>query len=155
MKFIDGKQLHRSLQKSQGVLVKCFPEATTSHMKHHVIPCMERQPDQVILHVGCNDIRSMDALNTIAGRIVELASDMQKEKTRITVSALIPRNDSNELDEKAKAVNAELNQMCSQRNIDIIEHLNVNRNIHVNGNVHLSRTGTSAFAGNISRYLKN
>ena len=155
VKFVDGKQLHRSLQKSQSVLVKCFPGATTSHMKHHVIPCMERQPDQVILHVGCNDIRSKDAPNTIAGRIVDLASDMQKEKTKVTVSALIPRNDSNELDEKTKAVNAELKQMCSQRNIDIIEHLNLNRNIHVNGNVHLSRTGTSAFAGNISRYLKN
>ena len=80
-------------------------------------------------------IRSKDAPNTIAGRIVELASDMQKEETKVSVSSLIPRNDSNELDEKTKAVNAELKQMCSRRNVDIIEHLNLNRNIHVNGNV--------------------
>ena len=102
-----------------------------------------------------NYIRSKDARNTIAGRIVEVASDMQKKKTKVTVSALIPRNYSNELDEKTKAVSAELKQICLQRNIDIVEHLNLNRNIHVNGIVHLSRTGTSAFAGNISRYLKN
>ena len=108
----------------------------------------------MILHVSCNDVRSKDAPNTIEGRIVEIASDMQKEKTKVTVSALIPRKDSNELDEKTTAVNAELKQMCSQRNNDIIEHLNLNQNIHIDGSVHFSRTLTSAFAGNISRYLR-
>ena len=44
VKFIDGKQLHRSLQK-KSKLVKSFRGATTSHMKHHVILCMERQSD--------------------------------------------------------------------------------------------------------------
>ena len=62
--------------------------------------------------------------------ILELASDIQKGKTKVAVSTLIPRNDSNELNEKRKAV--KLKQMCSQRNIDIIEHLNLDRNIHVN-----------------------
>ena len=155
VKFVDGKQMHRSLQRSQNVLVKSFPGATTSHMKHHVVPCMERQPDHVILHTGCNDIRSKDAPSAIASRIVELADEIQREKRKVTVSTLIPRNDSNELNEKTEAVNAELKQMCSQRNIDIIEHSNLDRKIHVNGNVHLSRAGTSAFAGNITRYLKN
>ena len=41
VKFVDGKQMHWSLQRSQNVLVKSFPGATTSHMKHHVVPCME------------------------------------------------------------------------------------------------------------------
>ena len=153
--FVDGKQMHRSLQRSQNVLVKSFPGATTSHMKHHIVPCMERKPDHVVLHVGCNDIRSKDAPSAIASRIVELASDVQRENTTVTVSTLIPRNDSNELNEKTEAVNSELKQMCSQRKISIIEHSNLDRNIHVNRNVHLSRAGTSAFAGNITRYLKN
>ena len=103
---------------------------------------MERKPDHVVLHVGCNDVRSKDAPSVIASRIVELASDVQKENTTVTVSTLIPRNDSNELIEKTEAVNVELRQMCSQRKIDIIEHSNLDRNIHVNRNVHLSRAGT-------------
>ncbi len=155
VKFVDGKQIHKSLQRSQNVFVKSFPGATTSHMRHHVVPCMERQPDHVILHTGCNDMRSKDAPNAIATRIVELANEIQKEKRKVTVSTLIPRNDSNELNEKTEAVNAELKQMCSQRGFNIIEHSNLDRQIHVNGNVHLSRAGTSAFAGNIIRYLKN
>ena len=155
VKFLDGKQMHRSLQRSQNVLVKSFPGATTSHMKNHIVPCMERKPDHVVLHVGCNDVRSKDDPSAIASRIVELASDVQKENTTVTVSTLIPRNDSNELNEKTEAVNAELKQMCSQRKIDIMEHSNLDRNIHVNRNVHLSRAGTNAFVGNITRYLKN
>ena len=63
-------------------------------------------------------------------------------------------NDPNELIEKSKAVNAVSKQMCSQLNIDIIEHLNLERNIHVNHNVHLGRAEMSGFAGNITRYLQ-
>ena len=155
VKFVDGKQMHRSLQRSQNVSEKSFRGATTSHMKHRVVPCKERQPAHVILHKGCNDIRSKDAPNVIANRIVELADTIQKEEREVTVSTLIPRNDSNELNEKTEAVNAELKEMCSQHDIDIIGHSNLDRKIHVNGNVHLSRAGTSAFAGNITRYLKN
>ena len=38
VKFVDGKQMHRSLQRSQNVLMKSFPGATTSHMTHHIVP---------------------------------------------------------------------------------------------------------------------
>ncbi len=155
VKFVDGKEMHRSLQRSQNVLVKSFPGATTSHMKHHIVPCMERKPDHVVLHIGCNDIRSKDTPSAIASRIVELANGVQNENTTVTISALVPRNDSNKLNEKTDAVNAELKKICSERNINILEHSNLDRNIHVNHNVHLSRAGTSAFAGNITRYLKN
>ena len=116
---------------------------------------MDRQPDHVILHTGCNDIRSKDAPSVIVSRIVALADKMQKEKRKVTVSTLIPRNDSNELNEKTEAVNAELKEMCSQRDIDIIEHSKLEQKIHVSGSVHLCRAETSAFAGNITRYLKN
>ncbi len=120
VKFVDGKQMHRSLQRSQNVLVKSFPGATTSHMKHHIVPCMERKPDHVVLHIGCNDIRSKDTPSAIASRIVELANGVQNENTTVTISALVLRNDSNELNEKT-AVNAELKKICSERNINNLE----------------------------------
>ena len=61
VKFVDGEKMHRSLQNIQSILVNSLPGITTSHIKHHVFPCMEKELDHMILHVGCNDIRLKDA----------------------------------------------------------------------------------------------
>ena len=61
----------------------------------------------------------------------------------VTFSTFIPRNDSNELNEKTGAVNRTFKQICSQRKIKIIEHS------------HLKRVEMNALSCNTTLYLKN
>lgn len=41
------------------VVVKPFPGATIRDMKSHIVPTIERSPDQICLHVGTNDLTDL------------------------------------------------------------------------------------------------
>ena len=57
------------------VVVKPFPGATIHDMKSHIIPTIEKSPDQICLHVGMNDLRSKGP-NMVADAIVDLAREI-------------------------------------------------------------------------------
>ena len=53
--WLDCKNLQaRKLGKAVGhwVVVKLFPRATIHDMKSHIIPTIEKSPDQICLHIG-------------------------------------------------------------------------------------------------------
>lgn len=82
-----GKQVgHR-------VVVKSFAGATTSDMSHYVKPTIAKNPDEILLHVGTNDVDKLQP-QVIAENIVDLAHFITNESvSRVVVSELITRAD--------------------------------------------------------------
>ena len=56
IKMIKPPKLSRSI--GEKVNIKTFPGATINDMNHYIQPTMKKQPKQVILHVGTNDMHS-------------------------------------------------------------------------------------------------
>jgi len=84
------------------VVVKPFPGANIHDMKSHIIPTIERSPNQICLHVGTNDLRSSPP-NDVADAIVDLAREIEGAcEAEIIVSELTTRNDA--YGDAAKAV---------------------------------------------------
>ena len=72
------------------------------------------------------------------------------------MSSLIPRGDSDELNEKAMNVNEELKYLCKAKKIDIIDHVSIDGEKHLNNSkIHLNRLGRIAFAKDFLNYLKH
>ena len=155
-KHVEGKKLKQSLKHEQYVHVKCFPGAKTSHMTHYIKPHLEQNPDMVILHTGCNDINSDKTPTQIAVEICNLAAKAKTKDRGVAVSSLIPRGDSDELNEKTTNVNEELKYLCKAKKIDFIDHVSIEREKHINNSkIHLNRFGTIAFAKDFLNYLKH
>ena len=65
--IIAGDSILKHLQshkmsKNSRVKVSSFPECTTLDMKDHIKPLLRRNPDEVIIHVGTNSLRSCETL---------------------------------------------------------------------------------------------
>ena len=56
-RYIRGKKLAERVG-NQKVFVKTYGGAKIGDIKYHAIPPMEYQPNQVILHVGTNEVRT-------------------------------------------------------------------------------------------------
>ena len=77
--------------------MKTFCDSTINNLEHYSKPPFERNPDLVILHIGTNDIKSNKSPSEMASNIHELAKQMKQRERKVVISALIPRNDSEEL----------------------------------------------------------
>ena len=68
---------------SKKVVVKSFPGATTEDMEHFFKPILRKKPDNVVLHVGTNDINSQVPRLTAEG-IVNLALQIEGNAPEIS-----------------------------------------------------------------------
>ena len=94
--------------------VKAFPGATVEDMSDYIMPSLRRKPEEVILHVGTNNLKSSEPLE-IAEGIVNLRLKIQNHSPdcKITLSSLISRSDQT-LNGKIKDVNKIVNQFAKQ-----------------------------------------
>ena len=46
-------------------------------MRSHVVPTVDKSPDQICLHVGTNDLKS-STLSDVADAIIDLAREVEK-----------------------------------------------------------------------------
>ena len=72
-------------------------------MTHHIKPCLAKHPDQIVLHVGTNNIRDKQPKEIVDG-IMKIQDIIKKEspETVMAVSELIHRNDKVEYSQKGK-----------------------------------------------------
>jgi lysophospholipase L1-like esterase len=49
------------------VRTETYSGANIAAMKYHIKPCLESQPDKIILHVGTNDIGNKEATEIAEG----------------------------------------------------------------------------------------
>ena len=155
VKYLNAKRLKRSMPTgNQNIHVETYRGSTTEAMTHHIKPCLAKQPDQIVLHVGTNDIRDKQPKEIVDG-IMKIQDIIKKEspETVVAVSELIHRNDKVEYSQKVKKVNTLLAKACRQYSCDYIEHTNI-QDKHLNPyGLHLNKFGTSVMAKNFVNYF--
>ena len=150
LKNILGWKLGK--QVGHRVVVKSFAGATTSDMSHYVKPTIAKNPDEILLHVGTNDVGKLQP-QVIAENIVDLARFITNESaSRVVVSELITRADDSSK-EAVKEVNRRLRQFCGQRGYSIIRHDNITTAELNRGGLHLNEAGTNTMYNNFANYL--
>jgi lysophospholipase L1-like esterase len=135
-------------------IVKPFPGATISDMEDFVKPLSRRSSDKMILHVGTNDLRSCTP-RVIADSIVNLVTQVKEDSpnTTIGISAILVRNDNNDLAFKALQANITLKEYCLRNEIPFLNNSNINvKHLNYKG-LHLNKEGTSVLQQNLLGFV--
>ena len=109
--------------REEKVVVKHCSRSTTEDMKTYIQLPLKRDPDQVIIHVGTNDLRSRQDPKTIAKNITDIAKSSKTNKNEILVSSIVPRWDN--LNGKGYQVNC---KNCVENNFAYMNHDNISHN---------------------------
>lgn len=102
-------------------------------MKDHTKPFLRRKPDELIIHVGTNTLRSCNTPCSCLEEVIDLATYtmVSSESTaKIAISRLVNRSDDEALGRKIADVNKVLEQFCNQYNWGFIDHTNISANSH-------------------------
>ena len=153
---VNGFLMTRNLNHKCLVKVRYFPGAKVRCLHDYVKPTMrDFNPNQIILHVGINDLNSEKTSSQIANAIIDLHNSLKADNNDITISLIAPRGDN--LNSKANEVNNWLVTMFSQRYIRLINHSDdIQLERHLNDSkVHLNQYGTIAFAKKITKFLSD
>ena len=62
-------------------------------MKHYVKPRQEKQPAQIIIHVGTNDLPGNKNADEITNEIVKFANSIKTSANNVAVSSIVSRKD--------------------------------------------------------------
>ena len=147
---IQGWQLGKEV--GHQVVVKSFVGATTSNMSHYVKPTLDKEPDQIILHAGTNDIGKLSP-NEIADNIVNLAREIESSTdAQVIISELVTRSElsaSGDVD----AVNKRLRKFCNQRQWHFLRHDDIHSTDLNRGGLHLGETGIAKMYNNFANKL--
>ena len=109
-KNVQGIKLAKTV--GHRVVVKPFPGATVRDMRSHIVPTIDKSPDQICLHVGTNDLKS-STQSDVADATIDLAREVENaSESEIIISELTARND--DYCDAVKAVNKRLKQFCNQ-----------------------------------------
>ena len=154
--FIAGDSMVHDLKgwlmsRDKAVKVHSFPGASCDDIENFLIPLINRTPDQILLHVGTNDLRS-GAPEEVAHRISNLTGVITSRNIKCAVSSIIRRGDY--LATKGEEVNRLLFNILPEH-VKLISNSNINEN-HLNrSQLHLNRRGTGAFAHDIIQFIKH
>ena len=149
IKNVQGAKLGEAV--GHRVVVKSFSGATTKAMKDYLKPNLELSPDQVVLHVGTNDLKQKEPRH-VADSIVDLARQIEKtSEAAVAISELISRRD--ELNEAVKTTNKHLKSYCRQNGWNFIQHQNITEKELNRGGLHLNFKGNLKFFKNFQTYL--
>ena len=99
-----------------------------------------RTPDKIILHVRTNSTPKI-----IADSIVNIVTQIKEDSTgtAVGISAILVRNDNNDLAAKAIQTNSILKSYCSRNRIPFLSNSNMNashlnmRGLHLNRQINL------------------
>ena len=149
VKNIQGRKLGKVV--GHRVVVKSFSGANTRAMSDYLKPNLELNSDQVILHVGTNDLKKKEP-QEVAEAIVDLARQVERSSdAKVVISELVCRRDK--LNEQVKAVNKRLKRYCQQKEWKLIQHNNVTEKGLNMGGLHLNPEGNQRFFNNFKSSL--
>ena len=116
-------------------------------MYDYVKPTLEMKPDQLIIHVGTNDLKRCDDDKEVAKNVIDLAVHChEKSNVPVVLSSLTYRDDK--FSDRIGQINEELKVSCEQRNIGFIDNSNLKK-FHLNrSKLHLNAKGSSLLAKN-------
>ncbi|PFX19180.1 putative RNA-directed DNA polymerase from transposon X-element [Stylophora pistillata] len=114
-------------------------------MNHYLKPNLESSPNEVILHIGTNDLKTREP-KAVAESIVDLARQIESTcDTTVTLSELVCRKDK--LDQAVKTANKHLKKFCHQNGWKLIHHENISHSGLNKGGLHLNFKDKSKATG--------
>ena len=119
-------------------------------MESILIPLLKRKPNQILLHVRTNDLKSYSP-QQVADKILDLTKFVNSYGIRCFVSEIIKRNDY--LSTKGQEVNRILSTILPEQ-VSLISHHNISEQRLNRSGLHLNKRGTGALAYNIIHYVK-
>ena len=153
VKTVYGNAITKWVKHRKHVVVKHFSGAKIDDMKH-VKPTQEKEPAQMVVHIGTNDLSSNKNSDEIADEIVNFTKSIKTAENNIVISSIVPRKDR--LNNKAKEVNLHLKEKCEANNLSLIEHHNINPYRHINAKgIHLNNYGDNQLTKNCTRFIEN
>jgi hypothetical protein len=152
IKMLNPSRLRRSIDRK--TIVKTFPGASITDMKHYVKPTLEKNPELIVLHVGTNDIHQKEP-EEIVNEMESLCTGIVTNSlAKVAISEIIQREDES-MNIKIKYTNNLLAKLCSKYKWAIVQHGNINiSNINASG-LHVNITGTATLAKNYINFLKH
>ena len=154
IKNVYGNALTKSIKQKKHVVVKHFSGPKIEDMKHYVNPMQEKQPPQIIIHVGTNVLPGNKNADEITNEIVKFANSIKTSENNVVVSSIVSRKDR--FNNKAKEVNENLKDKCEEHNLQLIQHDNINpfRHTNVKG-LHLNNYGDKQLTRNFTNFTEN
>ncbi|CAB4007575.1 Furin [Paramuricea clavata] len=131
------------------------PGSKVNDMQDYLKPLLRRNPHQIILHVGTNDIKSEKSPDQLVEGIVKLVSQVRKKSAhiKVAISALTIRKDGHLIQTKVNQTNNLLNSFCSDNNVDFLNHTNIDLDCLNRGGLHLNRRGSTIMQRNYMDFL--
>ena len=125
IKHLNPRQLQKGINRI--VAIKIFPGAGIDDMVHYVRPTVSTRPDEIILHIGTNDLKNKSP-ETFVESVVNLGNSIKRENNEIKLilSSTINRSDDAFLEQKVKQYNELLVDLCTTNKWDLIDNNNIN-----------------------------
>ena len=153
VQHVHGWELSDAKQR---VAVKSFSGSKTEDMADYLKPLMRKTPDEIIVHVGTNDVKDdTKSAEVVAAGILNLGNQIKDKlpNTKVSFSSLIVRKDKTSVLNKINNINVILKRVCDQNNWSYIDHNNIDYSCLNRGGLHLNRKGSSLVSKNFSQYL--
>ena len=150
--------------------MKSFGGANISDMEDYLKPIIRKEPANLNLNVGTNDLHKSLTTHQIAEGIVNLGIQISQDSpsTNVTISGIPPpstgcaqatppppRTDKPNLQEKANQVNDLIGKCCTQNNWGFLRHKTIDLTCLNAKGLHLNKKGTSIVAKSISNCIIN
>ena len=136
-----------------------FIGATIKQMETYVrLIIQDDTPDEVILHIGCNDISNKSmSVNNIAEGIINIGRYyMEHNVNNVTISSLICRSQT-QYQHKVNPVNTMLMNRCKDYGLRYTDNSNIEVGFFAPDELHLNKIGKSCLTNNfinfINRYI--
>ena len=142
------------------VSIQAFPGCKVDHMKYYAIPQELKNPDEIIIDVGTNDIKeSSVSSQDIAEGIADIANQIgsHNPSIKVTVSEIIMRGKrDSHLNRKVNKSNRLLREICSQNRWSLLNHDDIGvSDCLANDGLHLNRKCLAVFASSIVNHLNS
>ena len=135
------------------VAVKSFSGSKIEDMQDYLRPLIRRKPDEIVLHIGTNNIRdSTSDPQTLADGIANLADliNSSSPSTQISISGLVTQRDNSTFVSKINNTKKRLKAICIS-----IDNSNVNLSCLNRRGLHLNRNGSSLLSRNFLNHISN
>ena len=141
----------KSLSKKHNASMTSFSVGTREKIIQNGDDLQRNKPDDIVIHVGTNDITNgVNLLNSVE-KIVNQVSDISP-RTTVAFSSIIVRKDKKHVEKPLTRLKKDY---CGQKEVSFIENSNIKESHLGKKKLHLNKTGKSFFAKNLINYIKH
>ncbi|XP_068734868.1 uncharacterized protein [Montipora capricornis] len=135
------------------VSIKSFSGARVEDMEDYLKPLIRKEPDELILHMGTNNIRDDDPREVAEG-IVNVAFQIEQNSpnTNISISSILLRSDKS-LNDKINETNKILRSLCKSKGWPFLDHRNIDISCLNRRGLHLNRKGSNQLTKDFDKHL--